>query len=210
MKVCIVGGSVAYAAMYLARGYEVVDTIEESDFVQFTGGADVSPHLYGEAKHPLTGIDPQRDMREQKIHNMCINLNKPMVGICRGAQFLNVMSGGKMFQDVRGHAIQGTHEAIDIATGKGYQVTSTHHQMMRCGEHGALLAYADHIGKNKQYMDGLYVVELIGKEQDAEAIWYENTNSLCFQPHPEYGDFFDDCTNMFFMYVETYIHPLCK
>lgn len=35
-----------------------------------------------------------------------------MVGICRGAQFLNVMAGGKMIQHVEGHAIHGTHEIV--------------------------------------------------------------------------------------------------
>jgi len=52
-----------------------------------------------------------------------------MVGICRGSQFLTVMSGGRLFQDVSGHAIMGTH-LIKFKDGSSLGITSTHHQMM--------------------------------------------------------------------------------
>lgn len=39
------------------------------------------------------------------------------------------MNGGKLIQDVKNHALYGTHPIIDTATEKVYEITSTHHQM---------------------------------------------------------------------------------
>src|SRR3546814_10813812 len=120
-KVFIVGGGAQYKAMFAKRGWEIVSDVWQADLVQFTGGADVTPALYGE-KNTNSGNSPARDIEEAGYFAIARRMHKPMAGSCRGGQFLNVMCGGSMLQHVEGHAIHGTPklDKSDI------QVTSTH------------------------------------------------------------------------------------
>ncbi len=184
MKVAIVGsrGTCSYAKMFLKMGWEIVHVLAEADLVQFTGGEDVSPELYGAKKHPTTYNNPVRDEFEKLIFEQCIKLQVPMAGICRGGQFLNVMSGGAMWQDVDGHAIYGTHSAIDQDTGQVVEVTSTHHQMMRPSDGAKILALAS----ESTFRENVFCLHAYF-EDDVEACYYPNTNALCFQPHAEFA-----------------------
>ena len=67
----------------------------------FTGGHDVSPELYGQEILPLCGERcPERDAMERLLFPAVMELKKPVLGICRGLQFINVMLGGTLFQDI--------------------------------------------------------------------------------------------------------------
>jgi len=67
----------------------------------FTGGHDVSPALYNQAKSDQCGTVVEiRDSMESKLLTMLIDLNKPVFGICRGIQILNVLLGGSLYQDI--------------------------------------------------------------------------------------------------------------
>ena len=68
----------------------------------FTGGHDVDPALYGEKNEGLTGeLIPGRDVMETKLMARALELDKPVLGICRGLQFLNVHLGGTLYQDIQ-------------------------------------------------------------------------------------------------------------
>lgn len=189
-KVHIVGGGYSYARMFQNAGYELVADVSQADIVQFTGGADVSPVLYGEHQHETTWASESRDAEERAIFNACKERGQFMAGICRGGQFLNVMNGGKMYQDVYNHAIAGTHPVVDLESGQEFPCTSTHHQMMRIGKKGKLLAQSSEMRSTiKLHMSelgrkrGLLVAK--NEEVEAESIYYPETRSFCFQPHPE-------------------------
>lgn len=208
MNICIVGNGYAYAKMYEAFGDKIVDNIKEADVVQFTGGEDVSPSMYGEHPHHTTFFNPGRDEREQEVYNDALSLGKFMVGICRGGQFLNVMNGGKMYQDVKGHAIHGTHGVLDILTGKVVQCTSTHHQMMRKGDEGILVAKSAEMLSPFKYHMSSYMREereiKVTTDVETESIYYPKTRSLCFQPHPEIVRQGHPCQEYFFELLGRY------
>ena len=65
----------------------------------FTGGQDVSPSLYGEAQLPQT-VDtcPARDHMEGICLELALREKKPVLGICRGIQFINAAMGGTLYQ----------------------------------------------------------------------------------------------------------------
>ena len=66
-----------------------------------TGGGDVDPALYGEERHPLTeDAEPGRDEFEIDLARRAVDADLPLLGICRGAQVLNVAAGGTLVQDV--------------------------------------------------------------------------------------------------------------
>lgn len=65
------------------------------------GGGDIEPALYASAKHPTTsGIDLDRDRAEIWLARQALADAKPLLGICRGLQVLNVAAGGDLVQDL--------------------------------------------------------------------------------------------------------------
>jgi len=67
----------------------------------FTGGQDVSPSLYNENPLPQCGeSSPERDTMEKILLSRVIELDKPILGICRGIQLINTVLGGTLYQDL--------------------------------------------------------------------------------------------------------------
>jgi putative glutamine amidotransferase len=66
-----------------------------------TGGSDVDPALFGEARHPATKrVIPERDAFEIALCHEALRRDLPVLAICRGQQVLNVALGGTLFQDI--------------------------------------------------------------------------------------------------------------
>lgn len=72
-----------------------------ADGVLFSGGQDINPIRYGEKpyKEGSKYLD-ERDERELAIVNSFYKLKKPMLGVCRGIQTINVALGGTLIQDI--------------------------------------------------------------------------------------------------------------
>ena len=67
----------------------------------FTGGQDVDPALFGQDKIPECGYQaPLRDNQEIWMARRLRELDKPVLGICRGLQVMNVACGGTLYQDL--------------------------------------------------------------------------------------------------------------
>ena len=208
-KVYIENSSYLYSQMFRAEGWLIVDNIESSDLVQFTGGADVSPYLYGEPLHPRSHCMAERDKKEAIVFAVAARASLPMAGICRGAQFLNVMCGGSLWQDVSGHAVGTSHTILDLVTNEEFRATSTHHQMMIAGKAGKVIGVADE-SKWRASMSkhGKVIHHKLRdiKDFDPEIIRYPDFNALCFQPHPEFAGV-PDLKNRYFNYIYKYLFP---
>lgn len=183
MKVCIIDGSNAYRHMFMQMGFQIVDRIPDADLICFTGGEDVDPSYYRAAKHQFTFSSVYRDDIESVKFKQALNLGKPMVGICRGGQFLNVMCGGSMYQHVSNHG--RAHHITDVATGDVVYASSTHHQMMKPTEEGLLVAFSTNNGLREWFEGEVFKSDI--SETDIEVVYYKDQNCLCFQPHPEFG-----------------------
>ena len=82
-------------------GDEVNLYAEKMDGLYLTGGYDIDPLYFAEEPHPNLGtVTPDRDVFEIRLINKMLELGKPILGVCRGCQILNVAVGGKMFQDI--------------------------------------------------------------------------------------------------------------
>lgn len=67
----------------------------------FTGGQDVDPKLYSARKTGACGeCSPERDFMEEKLLKRAMEADKPILGICRGIQFINAALGGTLLQDI--------------------------------------------------------------------------------------------------------------
>lgn len=76
--------------------------VDELDGFLFSGGADVDPLLFGEYQHPACGsICPLRDEHELTLARLLLKQgSKPVLGICRGLQVMNIALGGDIYQDL--------------------------------------------------------------------------------------------------------------
>jgi GMP synthase-like glutamine amidotransferase len=205
--VYIIGGDRGiYKMFHRHPDYEVTEIFRDADLYCFTGGADVSPDLYGAKAHPTTGANPERDRLEQMEFAKIVETGKPMVGICRGSQFLCVMNGGSLYQDVDKHAIWGTHDmayfGIDGTSGM-YETTSTHHQMQN-----PFTSKSEHEIWGAAYLCTYRDSEKIERKQidfdkdhpDVEIVYWPETKSLGFQGHPEYDS--KECRDLFFICLD--------
>lgn len=78
---------------------------QRMDGFLFSGGGDVNPLLFGEQPDPACGsISPLRDSHELALARILLERgDKPMLGICRGLQVLNIALGGTIYQDLSAH-----------------------------------------------------------------------------------------------------------
>ena len=184
-KVYVVGNQVHYANFITKR--ELVDDINDADIVIFTGGEDVHPSLYNCKPHPTTYANLQRDLAEKKEFKK-IRPDQLAVGICRGSQYLCIMNGGILIQNVENHAIRITHSITEISTNKMYEITSTHHQMQYPfiipDKYWTCLFYST--SRRSSIYEGDNVTSPL---YEPEIVLYDRPNlpkCLAIQGHPEY------------------------
>lgn len=200
----IIGGAFDrdVALMFSRRGYKTTDNLGAANVIVFTGGADISPTLYGEPVMASTGCMPQRDKVEVDFYKKYPG--KPFIGICRGAQLLNVLNGGKLYQHVNNHG--RSHPMYDLVTKQVLLGTSMHHQMMIAGPNAVTVAVAGQ-ATEKQTPKGVVKVEIEPATPthwtDAEVLFYPNTKVLCYQGHPEVAA--EHERSYFFGLVERYL-----
>lgn len=164
-------------------------TLGKIDVQIFSGGADVNPDYYTEKLGKHTGIDKTRDKYEYEMFHFGRQNGALSLGICRGSQFVTVMSGGRLIQHVEGHL--GSHEVIIPMLGTNIEVTSTHHQMMypydlKEGQY-ELIAWSKYF-KSPTYLNGRNEeIDIDSNFLEPEIVYYHNSNSLAIQGHPEFA-----------------------
>lgn len=86
----------------LTDSEEVIKRAAElCDGLLLTGGQDVSPDVYGRERLSCCGeLCPARDREEALLLDLFIKTDRPILGICRGIQFLNAHLGGTLYQDL--------------------------------------------------------------------------------------------------------------
>jgi putative glutamine amidotransferase len=147
----------------LTRDADVSDMISRLDGLIVSGGADVDPSKYGAAPEDgLGATEPDRDDWELALLRAAIDQKVPVLGICRGAQLLNVLMGGTLVQHVGrdegdGHprfeedrSVAAHHMAAAPGSltaalyGDSAGVNSLHHQTIgRLGDGLVATGYAD-------------------------------------------------------------------
>jgi len=86
------------------------DLLDGVDGLVLQGGVDMSPLHYGESPvRPEWTGDAERDRYEMELIHICLGMDKPVLGVCRGVQVLNVALGGSLYQD-----IESQHEGARV------------------------------------------------------------------------------------------------
>lgn len=171
-------------------------TPKVGDLVVLWGGGDIPPVYYNEQNHKgndYLNTPWERDKLEYSVIRQSIQYNIPMVGICRGAQWLCVAAGGRLFQDVRGHMMD---HMVMTNTGEEFKVSSMHHQMMRpLNVPHELLAFSENIAKDIKIGENSPPIQPNELDINPEAIFFPHINGLAFQWHPETGQKNDGYVN---------------
>ena len=102
------------------------------------GGGDVEPWRYGRDNTASRGLEPERDTAELMLLERFTAAGKPVLGICRGIQVINVFFGGTLCQDLPGHSAVDGHDSFHTVRtarspllavcGPLCRVNSAHHQ----------------------------------------------------------------------------------
>lgn len=185
--------------------------------VVFTGGEDVSPSLYGTTNHHTTSNSIRRDMMEVGVFNQARSLNLPVAGICRGAQFLCVMAGGRLIQDVTGHCSGGHQLLATYPTGvtKSIHVTSSHHQMqypfdLPANKYVILAQMEKPLSRHYAFSDEVIIEGERATEKmklEPDVVWYPGIQALAAQYHPEWMAEDSDGFRYFQELVNHYLVP---
>ncbi len=187
-KVYVERGQLALAQVFTQRGWNTTTLKTDADLIVLMGGADISPSWYNQEPHPRTSSpNLDWDNHTASLIEYAWENKVPIIGICRGAQFLNALVGGSMYQHVDGHHSQ--HHIVDIASGQIHSVNSIHHQAMIPHASAEVVAVTKHVvATNRSLMRGGNIATSLntGDEPEIEALYYHHTKSLCFQSHPEY------------------------
>lgn len=126
-----------------------------------SGGNDLSPALYGEDE-VRARVDPERDAHELHALEVAVWRQLPVLGICRGAQLLNVAAGGNLHADInhlrkktsrRPHLMPRKHVSVQPGTRlaaitgrRGLRVNSLHHQAVNDVGHNYRVSARDRDG----------------------------------------------------------------
>ena len=164
--------------------------------ILLTGGVDVAPALYGEEPHPQLGVvHADRDAAELPLARWAATEHKPVLGICRGHQVLNVALGGALYQDLPSqragsldHEASVKHECwnnfdhgmtlaedsriAEILGAAEIEVNSLHHQAVKvlAPELRAVGHAPDGVIEAVEGMNGGFV---IGVQCHPEELWQE-------------------------------------
>jgi len=205
LEVWVVGDAseqAAFAELFVRACCRKAKSPLEADLVIFSGGSDVNPKLYGEVQHPKTYFNDRRDQEDIAVYRDCLDHGVPMLGICRGAQFLHVMNGGKLYQDVDGH--YGDHSMFDIFNKRTIpKISSVHHQMVIENKKMEVLAIS--VGQSKKRAATPSKIEE-GDSNDIEAFWYKDTCCIGIQGHPEYRGYYQYAQWTFDLLEELVVH----
>lgn len=94
-------GGIPLALSYLTDSRMLRQVADFIDGLYLTGGDDIDPIHFEEEPHPKLGsYFPERDLFELELTKVMLGKNKPILGVCKGAQILNIAAGGDMYQDI--------------------------------------------------------------------------------------------------------------
>lgn len=120
------------------------------DGLLLSGGADLDPARYGQALEGSVDLEPDRDALEAEAWAVAVARSVPILGLCRGLQAINVLSGGTLLQHVDGH--------VGAAWGRG--PATTHPLRVVAGTTLARLVGTDVLEVNSYHHQGIRPADL--------------------------------------------------
>jgi putative glutamine amidotransferase len=194
-----------FSEVVIINSYNFTDVnLTKDDVLIFGGGEDISPTMYNQKPSRYCGAGEQlshRDQLEMLMFNNAVKAGAKMIGICRGAQLVCALSGGSLYQHVVGHA--GRNHNMVTKDGTVLDVCSVHHQMMNpfATKH-ELIGWAEEVISQVHLVEGDKNLEV---KVEPEIVWFEDTQALGIQYHPEFMDANDEAVKYSVELVKQYL-----
>lgn len=170
--------------------------LADVDGVVIGGGDDISPDLYNGRVVTSARLDPERDALEHALVVAAMERNIPVLGICRGAQMINVALGGNLHADAYGVyetsdrvwtilpkkrlRIEPSSRLAQIAGSDEMVVNALHSQAVdRCGE--GLIVSARDIGGMVQAIERVRDPFALGVQWHPEHLFYARRQRAIFR-----------------------------
>jgi putative glutamine amidotransferase len=170
----------------------IESAVASLDGLIISGGPDIEPARYGEQPGRQTTImRPARDAAEVALFRAAVDLDVPVLGVCRGLQVMNVALGGTLIQhlpDVVGH--EGHSPTPGTMGEHKVTVGSRPSRLARILGTGPIVVPTHHHQSIGRLADGL-IVTALADDGTIEAAEMDGTNTLFVlgvQWHPEAGD----------------------
>lgn len=145
------------------------------------GGVDVDSALYNEPRNKYAQRpNKQQDIRDQILFNDAVLNDKPIIGVCRGAQMLCILNGGSLYQ--HSEPERQNHSLLTLDGILFDSATAGHHQVMN--PRGVYTVYAWNPGHVEVWHDDERHTSI---KNTAEVVYWPQTKSLGIQPHPEWA-----------------------
>lgn len=144
------------------------------------GGGDITPAFFGERNRGSKNIDTELDILQFQALDLCIRLNLPVLGICKGAQLINIAFGGTIIQDMPS-AEMHLQSGQDLYHPTYIEPDSILYELYG---HDAVVNSAHHQCINKTG-SGLRIIQRSLHDDCPEAIVHETLPILGLQWHPE-------------------------
>ncbi|HTD03820.1 type 1 glutamine amidotransferase [Undibacterium sp.] len=166
------------------------DYAKHLDGLVLQGGADVSPQSYAEeVTRPEWNGDRARDMYELELLHEFIEADKPVLGICRGCQLINVGFGGTLFQDIASNVPTAISHVSDMYDRNYHEIQFTQGSTLSklFGSQPTALVNSIHHQAVKTLGRDLVVEAVSHSDQIVEAIRYKKAKFVMgLQWHPEF------------------------
>jgi putative glutamine amidotransferase len=165
----------------------VIQIVSILDGLLAPGGKDIDPALYGEKVIDSCGkFHLFEDEYDMALVKETVKQRKPVMGICRGMQLINVLYGGTLYQDIpTQHSKEITHTRIIVEENyHTVKVTKDSYLANVIGQTGEIKVNTSHHQAVKDVAEG-FSVSAIAPDGIIEAIENKETRILCVQWHPE-------------------------
>lgn len=167
------------------REYEAWYQVQGIDGLVLSGGGDVSPLLFGEEPHHGIGrVDRARDVWEMVLCRMAVKSGRPIFGICRGMQVMNVAFGGDLYQDIALRADTICHQQTSARGTTWHTVTLAEGSHLRTLFSERIAVNSYHHQAVRRVADGMTAVA-VASDGIAEAIEGRDGWLVGVQWHPE-------------------------
>jgi GMP synthase-like glutamine amidotransferase len=192
--------------VHYPKSVDVSKGWKDCDAIVIWGGEDIATGLYGEKPNGAHSNESlsRRDIVELAACKHAIDAGIPIVGVCRGAQLVCALAGGRLIQDVTGHA--GYNHSMETDDGRILTTNSLHHQMMYPYdvEH-KLIAWATPKRSMHYHSDNPDAMKKMSDLPEPEVVWFPKIKALAIQGHPEFRScgqpFIDYCNELVAQYV---------
>lgn len=164
--------SIGFNTLMITGNYTNIEAaLDLCDGFLVTGGIDVHPRWFNEEMNGTGQTNEELDAIDKAVVDYAVKNKKPMLGICRGHQTINVFMGGSLIQDIGQHHRNTRHkvymnECDLINFPREIETNSYHHQVVKDLAPGLIELGKSYDGYNEAYISKEYPI-------------------ICAQWHPE-------------------------